>query len=599
MIQQNIKKLVAYGLLTGLIEKEDEIYATNRLLELFGMDELEDGDDVSMTVEELEPVLKELLDYACEKGLIEDSIVYRDLFDTKIMGLLTPRPSEVIRTFREKYEKDPKEATDYFYKLSRDTDYIRRYRIAKDQKWISSTKYGDLDITINLSKPEKDPKAIAAAKNAKQGGYPKCLLCRENEGYAGRVNHPARQNHRIIPVTINGSDWGFQYSPYVYYNEHCIVFNSQHIPMKIEHDTFCKLFDFVKQFPHYFVGSNADLPIVGGSILSHDHFQGGHYEFAMAKAPVERTFTIQGFADVEAGVVNWPMSVIRISHENPERLVALADVILEKWRGYTDEAAFIFAETDGEPHNTITPIARKRGDKFELDLVLRNNITTQEHPLGVYHPHAKLHHIKKENIGLIEVMGLAVLPARLKGEMERLAEAILTGADIRADEELAKHAGVPVWNGLTNEYHPTQILADMLTIREHFGRLKGIKLVYMGDARYNMGNSLMVGCAKLGMDFVACAPKKYFPDESLAAQCRQYAKASGGSVTLTESVAEGVKGADVVYTDVWVSMGEPDAVWEERIRELTPYRVTKEVMSYAKEKAIFLFVLFLGPLWYF
>ena len=440
MIQQNIRKLVKYGLLTGLIEKEDEIYTTNRLLELFGLDELEEGGNVSMTVEELEPVLKELLDYACEKGLIEDSIVYRDLFDTKIMGLLTPRPSEVIRTFREKYEKDPKEATDYFYKLSRDTDYIRRYRIAKDQKWISSTKYGDLDITINLSKPEKDPKAIAAAKNAKQGGYPKCLLCRENEGYAGRVNHPARQNHRIIPVTINGSEWGFQYSPYVYYNEHCIVFNSQHIPMKIEHDTFCKLFDFVKQFPHYFVGSNADLPIVGGSILSHDHFQGGHYEFAMAKAPVERTFTVQGFADVEAGVVNWPMSVIRISHENPDRLVALADVILEKWRGYTDEAAFIFAETDGEPHNTITPIARKRGDKFELDLVLRNNITTQEHPLGVYHPHAKLHHIKKENIGLIEVMGLAVLPSRLKSELEQLAGAILAKEDIRRNEVLEKHA---------------------------------------------------------------------------------------------------------------------------------------------------------------
>lgn len=440
MMQQNIRKLVQYGLLTGLIEKEDEIYTTNRLLELFGLDELEDGGNVSMSVKELEPVLKEMLDYACEKGLIEDSIVYRDLFDTKIMGLLTPRPSEVIRTFREKYEKDPKEATDYFYKLSRDTDYIRRYRIEKDQKWISSTKYGDLDITINLSKPEKDPKAIAAAKNAKQSGYPKCLLCRENEGYAGRVNHPARQNHRIILVTINGSQWGFQYSPYVYYNEHCIVFNSQHIPMKIEHDTFCKLFDFVKQFPHYFVGSNADLPIVGGSILSHDHFQGGHYEFAMAKAPVERSFTVQGFTDVEAGVVNWPMSVIRISHEDSDRLVALADVILEKWRGYTDEAAFIFAETDGEPHNTITPIARKRDGKFELDLVLRNNITTDEHPLGVYHPHAKLHHIKKENIGLIEVMGLAVLPARLKGEMERLAEAILSGADIRKDEELAKHA---------------------------------------------------------------------------------------------------------------------------------------------------------------
>lgn len=440
MIQDSIKKLVEYGLLTGLIEKEDKIYTTNRLLELFGLDELEDGGDVTMTPEDLEAVLKDLLDYACEKGLTQDSVVYRDLFDTKIMGLLTPRPGEVIRTFRAKYASDPREATDYFYKLSRDSDYIRRYRIAKDQKWVSATKYGDLDITINLSKPEKDPKAIAAAKNAKQSGYPKCLLCRENEGYAGRVNHPARQNHRIIPVTINGSEWGFQYSPYVYYNEHCIVFNSQHIPMKIEHDTFCKLFDFVKQFPHYFVGSNADLPIVGGSILSHDHFQGGHYEFAMAKAPVERIFTVQGFTDVDAGVVNWPMSVIRISHEDSDRLVALADVILGKWRGYSDESAFIFAETDGEPHNTITPIARKRGDKFELDLVLRNNITTEEHPLGVYHPHAKLHHIKKENIGLIEVMGLAVLPARLKGEMERLAEAILAGADIRKDEELAKHA---------------------------------------------------------------------------------------------------------------------------------------------------------------
>lgn len=441
MIQNNIKKLVEYGLITELIGEEDKIYTTNRLLELFQLEELDDGWDVSMSVEELPTVLGEMMDYAYEQGIMtENSIVYRDLFDTKIMSQLVPRPSEVIRTFQEKYERDPKEATDYFYKLSQDTDYIRRYRIKKDQKWISSTKYGDLDITINLSKPEKDPKAIAAAKNAKQSGYPKCLLCRENEGYAGRVNHPARQNHRIIPVTINGSDWGFQYSPYVYYNEHCIVFNSKHVPMKIEHDTFCKLFDFVKQFPHYFVGSNADLPIVGGSILSHDHFQGGHYEFAMAKAPVERQFKVAGFEDVETGVVNWPMSVIRISHEDPDRLVAFADVILEKWRGYTDEDAFIYAETDGEPHNTITPIARKRGDKFELDLVLRNNITTEEHPLGVYHPHAKLHHIKKENIGLIEVMGLAVLPARLKEEMEHLAEAILAGDDIRKDEELAKHA---------------------------------------------------------------------------------------------------------------------------------------------------------------
>lgn len=442
MIQRNIRELVQYGLLTGLIEEEDRIYTANRLLELFGLDELdEDNESVEVTADDLERILKEMLDYAYEKGILsENGVVYRDLFDTKIMSMLVPRPSEVIRKFQDKYEKDPKLATDYFYQLSQDTDYIRRYRIKKDQKWISSTKYGDLDITINLSKPEKDPKAIAAAKNAKQSGYPKCLLCMENEGYAGRINHPARQNHRVIPVTINGSRWGFQYSPYVYYNEHCIVFNSSHIPMKIEHDTFCKLFDFVKQFPHYFVGSNADLPIVGGSILSHDHFQGGCYEFAMAKAPVERSFTVKGFEDVEAGIVNWPMSVIRISHQDTDRLVALADVILEKWRGYSDEAVFIYAETDGEPHNTITPIARRRGDKFELDLVLRNNITTEEHPLGVYHPHANLHHIKKENIGLIEVMGLAVLPARLKEEMEHLAAAILSGADIRQDEELEKHA---------------------------------------------------------------------------------------------------------------------------------------------------------------
>ena len=441
MIQENIAKLVQYGLITGLIEPADKIYTTNRLLELFGLDEPGEQENVSVQPEELETILSEMLDYAYEKGLLEEnSVAYRDLFDTKIMSVLVPRPSEVIRVFHEKYEKSPKEATDYFYKLSQDTDYIRRYRIKKDQKWITQTQYGDLDITINLSKPEKDPKAIAAAKNAKQSGYPKCLLCVENEGYAGRLNHPARQNHRIIPVTINGSQWGFQYSPYVYYPEHCIVFNSKHVPMKIEHDTFCKLFDFVKQFPHYIVGSNADLPIVGGSILSHDHFQGGHYEFPMAKAPVEREFTIRGFEDVKAGIVKWPMSVIRISAKEPERLIALADKILAAWRGYTDEAAFIYAETDGEPHNTITPIARKRGENYELDLVLRNNITTPEHPLGVYHPHAKLHHIKKENIGLIEVMGLAVLPARLKGEMEQLSKEILSGADIRKDEVLEKHA---------------------------------------------------------------------------------------------------------------------------------------------------------------
>ena len=443
MIQTYIKKLVSYGVQTGLVPREDVIFTTNRLLELFGLDELEDSDtDVTMGEDELEEVLSGMLDYAFEKGLMaENSIVYRDLFDTKIMSMLMPRPSEVIRRFFELYENvSPQAATDYYYKLSRDSDYIRRYRICKDQKWVTSTKYGDLDITINLSKPEKDPKAIAAAKNAKQSGYPKCLLCKENEGYAGRINHPARQNHRIIPVTINNSQWGFQYSPYVYYNEHCIVFNSQHVPMKIDHAAFCKLFDFVKQFPHYFVGSNADLPIVGGSILSHDHFQGGRYEFAMAKAPVERSFTVAGYEDVKAGIVNWPMSVIRLQAADTDRIIALADVILEKWRSYTDEAAFIFAETEGEPHNTITPIARKRGELYELDLVLRNNITTEEHPLGVYHPHAKLHHIKKENIGLIEVMGLAVLPARLKEEMALLKEAILTGADLRTDQVLAKHA---------------------------------------------------------------------------------------------------------------------------------------------------------------
>ena len=447
MIQTYIRKLVSYGVQTGLVPTEDVIYTTNRLLELFQLDELidepENSDaDVTMEESELEDVLNGMMDYAYEKGIMaENSIVYRDLFDTKIMSLLMPRPSEVIHHFYDLYEKESSEAaTDYYYKLSRDSDYIRRYRICKDRKWVTSTKYGDLDITINLSKPEKDPKAIAAAKNAKQSGYPKCLLCRENEGYAGRVNHPARQNHRVIPVTINDSQWGFQYSPYVYYNEHCIVFNSQHVPMKIEHATFCKLFDFVKQFPHYFVGSNADLPIVGGSILSHDHFQGGHYDFAMAKAPVERSFPVKGYEDVESGIVNWPMSVIRLSGRDTDRIIALADVILNTWRAYTDEEAFIYAYTDNEPHNTITPIARKRGDKFELDLVLRNNITTEEHPLGVYHPHAKLHHIKKENIGLIEVMGLAVLPARLKTEMAELKEAILNGSDLRVNENLEKHA---------------------------------------------------------------------------------------------------------------------------------------------------------------
>lgn len=455
MLSKNIKRLVEYGIASGLTPECERLYTINLLLDLFHEDSYE---DISIEGEslELEEILKALLDEACERGIIEDSIVYRDLFDTKMMNCLVPRPAQVQETFAKKYEISPKEATDYYYKLSQDSDYIRRYRVKKDRKWTVDSPYGVIDITINLSKPEKDPKAIAAAKNAKASSYPKCQLCMENEGYAGRVNHPARENHRIIPITVNDSAWGFQYSPYVYYNEHCIVFNGQHTPMKIEKATFIKLFDFVKLFPHYFLGSNADLPIVGGSILSHDHFQGGNYTFAMAKAPMEETFVIPGFENVEAGIVHWPLSVLRLRGKDEKDLIELGAHILEKWRSYTDEEAFIFAETDGEPHNTITPIARKIGDTFELDLALRNNITTEEHPLGVYHPHAQWHNIKKENIGLIEVMGLAVLPARLKEEMEILAEYLVEGKEITSNEKIEKHAEwtktfLPKYDAITNE----------------------------------------------------------------------------------------------------------------------------------------------------
>ena len=438
-LYENIKKLVQYGIDTGLTPECERIYTTNLLLDLMRENSYEDvACDLSDIV--LEDVLHDLLDEACARGIIEDDITSRDLFDTKLMNALLPRPAQVQQTFREQYEISPEAATAYYYKFSQDSDYIRRYRIKKDQKWTVDTAYGTLDITINLSKPEKDPKAIAAARNSAASSYPKCQLCMENEGYAGRADHPARENHRIIPITINDSDWGFQYSPYVYYNEHCIVFNGEHTPMKIERNTFVKLFDFIKLFPHYFLGSNADLPIVGGSILSHDHFQGGHYTFAMAKAPVIRSFTVKGYEDVTAGIVKWPLSVIRLQCADESRIIDLADHILRTWRGYTDPDAFIFAETDRQPHNTITPIARKRGDLYELDLTLRNNITTEEHPLGVYHPHAALHHIKKENIGLIEVMGLAVLPARLKSELELLKEYILEGKDIRSNDSIEKHA---------------------------------------------------------------------------------------------------------------------------------------------------------------
>ena len=475
MINKAIGELLLYAEKHELIEKSDRVWAANRLLDALGLSDWEEPAEVCERP--LEEILGELLDYAVEKGIIEDGVVSRDLFDTELMGRLTPRPSCVRKEFAAKYAESPEKATDWYYRFSRDTDYIRTYRIVKDVKWVTETEYGALDITINLSKPEKDPKAIAAAKNAPQSGYPKCQLCGENEGYAGRMNHPARQNHRIIPIKIDGRDWFFQYSPYVYYNEHCIALSGEHVPMKIDRSTFRKMLDFIRIFPHYFVGSNADLPIVGGSILSHDHFQGGRYTFAMERAPIEESLSFAGFEDVEAGIVRWPMSVIRIRCADDERLVELADRILRAWRTYSDEKAFIFAETKGEPHNTITPIARMRDGKYELDLVLRNNITTPEYPLGFYHPHAELHHIKKENIGLIEVMGLAVLPARLKSELAALREAILEGADLRADEMLEKHA---LWaEELKTRYEFTAENAESI-LREEVGKVFAKVLEHAG-----------------------------------------------------------------------------------------------------------------------
>ena len=435
-VNENITALVQYGLDKKLIEPCDKAFIINQLLSPLQLDSFAPAEVRTMA---LEQILKGLTDDAVNRGIIEDDITSRDLYDTKLMGILTPLPREVRSKFEALYAQSPKAATDWFYRFSQDTDYIRRYRIQKDLRWKTTTEYGNLDITINLSKPEKDPRAIAAAKAAPQSGYPKCQLCAENEGYAGRLNHPARQNHRIIPITIGGQPWFLQYSPYVYYNEHCIAFNSQHTPMKIDKEAFRKLLDFVTIFPHYFIGSNADLPIVGGSILSHEHFQGGCYSFPMERAPIERKITFSGFDDVQAGIVKWPMSVIRLRCADKARLADLADKILLSWRSYSDADAFIFAETKGEPHNTITPIARRRGEDYELDLVLRNNITPQEHPLGVFHPHAELHHIKKENIGLIEVMGLAVLPSRLKRELADLETAILNHDPLTGD--LAKHAG--------------------------------------------------------------------------------------------------------------------------------------------------------------
>ena len=467
MINTYISALAQYAVDRGLIEENERIYSINMLLDVLKLDEYnpcDDEDKVISLSSDLEAILQFIDDYAYDRGLFEEnSVVYRDLFDTRVMNCFVRRPSEVIRIFNEKYAVSPKEATDFYYEYSKNSDYIRTYRIAKDIKWVYESEYGDIDITINMSKPEKDPKAIAAARNAKQSSYPKCLLCVENEGYAGRINHPARENHRIIPIKILGKEWGLQYSPYVYYNEHCIVLNREHTPMTINREVFEKLFDFIRQFPHYVIATNADLPIVGGSILSHEHFQGGNYSFAMSRAVIEKEVVFKGFEDVEAGILKWPMSVIRIRSTSQERLVDLADKIFGAWREYTDEEAFIFAKTNGEPHNTITPAARFANGKYELDLALRNNITTEERPLGVYHPRNEYHHIKKENIGGIEVMGLAILPSRIKSEMELLARCIIEGKDIRSFDELLKHADwaeefIPKYEGKINKENVDEIL---------------------------------------------------------------------------------------------------------------------------------------------
>ena len=439
MIDLSIEKLINYAIEKGLIEQSDRVWAENALLAALRLDGFTRPEETG-DCGELEPILAELIAYAVEHGLIDDSITEKDLFDSRLMGILTPKPSEVIARFRALYDESPEKATEYYYRLSRASDYIRTYRVVKDLKWKSATEYGELDITVNLSKPEKDPKAIAAAGKAKASGYPKCLLCREAEGYAGRLDYPGRANHRLIPMVLNGENFFLQYSPYVYYNEHCIVLNAQHVPMKIDRTAFNKLLDFVDLFPHYFLGSNADLPIVGGSILSHDHFQGGHYTFAMARAEIETELDFKGFEDVKAGIVKWPMSVIRLRGKDKNRVAELAEKILRAWRKYSDPSVTVYAETDGEAHNTITPIARRRDGDFEMDLVLRNNLTTEEYPLGLFHPHQELHHIKKENIGLIEVMGLAVLPARLKAELKELEEILISGDDVSASETCAKHA---------------------------------------------------------------------------------------------------------------------------------------------------------------
>lgn len=436
-MNKEIKQLVLYGMKKGLLSKEDEIYCRNLLLDILQLSEYEDEDVTLPNLDTPQPILDNLLKYAIAQGIIEDTQENRDQFDTRLMNALMPRPKEVIDTFWNLYKENTINATDYYYNLSKASNYIRVDRILKDKKWVTRTKYGEIDITINLSKPEKDPRDIAKAKLLPPAKYPKCLLCKENEGYAGTPSHPARYNHRIIPMTLNQTSYYMQYSPYSYYPEHCIIFNSEHIPMKIDRNTFVSLLDFVEQFPHYFIGSNADLPIVGGSILSHDHFQGGRYTFAMAKAEMLDTYQSTAYPSITYGRVNWPLSVLRLRSHSKEDLVAFANDILQGWRNYSDPEVDIYAFTDDTPHNTITPIARMKDGYFELDLTLRNNRTSEEHPMGIFHPHANLHHIKKENIGLIEVMGLAVLPSRLLKELKVIEDCILQGTSL--PEELHSH----------------------------------------------------------------------------------------------------------------------------------------------------------------
>lgn len=462
-----INQLIQYGLDRQLIQEADRDYATNLLLDLLNMNEFE-REDIHEVIGDCTPILEKMLNYAVEQGIIEDSIVEKDLFDTRLMNCLMPRPSEVVQTFYHHYAHSPKKATQYFYNLSIDSHYIRKDRTDQNIRFQKYYKYGLIDITINLSKPEKDPKDIAKAKLVKTSGYPKCLLCKENVGFSGDFNRPARQNHRIIPLKLNGQDYYFQYSPYVYYNEHCIVFNKEHIPMVINQDTFQHLLSFVEQFPHYMLGSNADLPIVGGSILTHDHFQGGCYEFAMNNADVIQTLTFEDFPQSKIEILKWPLSTIRITSSNPQEIIDFASRTLKAWKHYSNPALDILSHTDDIPHNTITPIARMKNQQYQMDLVLRNNRTSQEYPDGIFHPHASLHHIKKENIGLIEVMGLAVLPARLKNELELLKDCLLQKKQISDYPELQKHE---LWYNEIKEQYLIQednvddVLKTALTIK--------------------------------------------------------------------------------------------------------------------------------------